>query len=144
MIAIRRGKMVPSWGVLCLLGACLRAPNPPPRLLAPTPAPTPRILQEDVPPPQRLEVEVRDFKATDTADGAGVTVTGTIVNKGNRATVQVVAVVEAFNAAGELVARLPAVPETMVIAPYGGSTSFRAALDFSPDVVRYHVEVVAR
>lgn len=139
----RRVTLLPG-AVLWLATGCLMAPNPPPRPAVPTPTPTLRIQQEDVPPPQRLEVEIRDFQATDGADGAGVTVTGTIVNTGNRATTNVVAVVEAFNAAGDLVARVPAVPETTILAPYGGATKFRATLDFSPDVVRYHVEVVAR
>lgn len=144
-MAYRRGRASLLPGIVfCLTTGCLLTPSPPPRPLPPTPTPTRPVLEEDAPPPQRLEVEIRDFRATDAGEGSGITITGTIVNKGNRATSQVVAVVEALDAAGHAVVRRRATPDTEIIEPYGGTTGFRAEVEYRPEVVRYQVEVVAR
>lgn len=128
---------------LLLTAACLREPRREP-LPPPPPVPTGIYYEEALPAPRFTKIEIIDISETPSADGARITVAGTLINRGTTATTEVSITVTALDRDDRPVLRLSAVPETNRIAADGGTTRFAAVLDNRPEVTRYHVEAVAR
>lgn len=136
--------------LVALLGLALAAvagcaePRRPPPLPPPLPTPTAPVYEEIISPPRQLRLEIIDVREQVSAGGDEVTITGTIMNRGDRPTSRLSVQVNALDEAGQPVLSLSAVPSTDRIAPHGGTATFRATLPNRPDVVRYHVEAIGR
>lgn len=131
--------MAAAASVLTLV-AC-RAPKPPP---PPIPTPVATITTEDLPTPKWIELDIVDLVERVSPDRSRVSVSGTLVNRGNRATVRVSVRVEGVDAAGHSVVGADAVPATERLAPNGGTARFAAELRNDPAVERYHVKALAQ
>ena len=134
----RHGALLPL--MMALLGLGCRAPKLPP---PPLPTPVAGIVAEDLPPPRWLELEIVDLRETASADKSRVVVSGTLVNRGNRATKRINIRVDGLDAGGRTIISVNGVPASDRIAADGGSTQFSAELSSDPAVDRYHVEAVA-
>jgi len=127
------------WMMAGLLLSCTPpAPNQPPPLL-----PTPQISEEEIRPPRMLQLAILNLDEQPSGDRRSVTLTGTILNRGERATRQVYVHVDALNRDGAIVLSSDLPPSTERIAP-GGTGSFSATFDNRPEIDHYHVEAVAR
>jgi hypothetical protein len=116
---------------------------PPAPVTPPAPRPTPVLSEEEISPPQRLDVAIIDFHETPSADRKTVTVTGTLVNRGTRTTNQVRVHVEALDKNGVAVLSADPVPSTQLIAPDSTAT-FSALFENRPEIDRYHAEAISR
>jgi hypothetical protein len=119
--------------------ACVRPAQMPP----PAPPPAPVLTEEQLAPVERLDVAIIDFHETPSADRRSVTVTGTLVNRGTRATRVVHVHVEALNKDGAVVVSADPAPSTQSIAP-GTTATFAAVFANRPDIDRYHAEALSR
>lgn len=116
----------------------------PPAPLTPAAAPpTPALSEEAIAPAERLDVAIIDFHETPSADRKTVTVTGTLVNRGTRATRQVHVHVEALDKGGAVVVSADPVPSTQLIAP-GSTSTFSVTFENRPEIDRYHAEAISR
>jgi hypothetical protein len=125
---------------LCLLVSC--TPPVPVRLGVPPP-PAPVLQEENVPPVERPEIEILDLQQTPTPDRKRVTLTGTLRNQGNAETHQLMIRIEAQDKERAVVLSADAQPSSDEVPP-GGTATFTATVDNRPEVVRYHVEAIAR
>jgi len=125
--------------MLCL-GACA-APAPPAPL--PLPTPTPPLVEEELMPIERPKIEILDFTETPSTDRKVVTLVGTLVNHGTRATRAVYVHVEALNTDGGVVLSADSEPSTETIAP-GATGRFTVTIENRTDVDRYHIEAISR
>lgn len=123
-----------SWATACV---------PPAPVAPPAPPPTPAFSEEQLKPPERLDVAIIDFKETPSAERGTVLVTGTLVNRGTRTTSDVRVHVEALDKTGAVVASVSPVPSTQLIAP-GSTASFSATFENRPEIDRYHAEAISR
>ena len=129
-----------SWFVVASsLTSCV----PPAPVTPPAPPPTPALSEEPLAPPERLDVAIIDFHETPGPDRKTVTVTGTLVNRGTRATRQVRVHVEALDKGGAVVVSADPVPSTQLIAP-GSTSTFAVTFENRPDIDRYHAEAISR
>lgn len=94
-------------------------------------------------PVEKLEMAIADLTETPSLDRKTVTVTGTLVNRGARATRELYVHVEALDRNGAVVLSADPVPSTKAIAP-GATGSFSVTFENRPDVDRYHVEAIGR
>jgi hypothetical protein len=123
------------------VGAVSCVPPAPPA--PPAPPPTPALSEEQLTPPERLDVAIIDFKETPSADRQTVDVSGTLVNRGTRTTSEVHVHVEALDQDGAVVASTNPAPSTQLIAP-GSTATFSAVFDSRPEIDRYHAEAISR
>jgi hypothetical protein len=124
----------PIWGVCCV----------PPAPLSPPPPPTPRpIYEEAIQPVETLEIAIVDLNESRSPDGKTVTVTGTLVNRGTRATREVNVHVEALDKGGAVIDSADPAPSTNRIAPDSTAT-FSVTFESRPDIDRYHAEAISR
>lgn len=134
-----------AWAVailICSMSACLRSPVP--RPASPPPTPTPVVLHEDtLPSPERLELQISNWQETPSPDRRHVTLTGRLINRGDRTTREVSVTIQALDAQDAVLLSVSATPSTNAIAPDGTAT-FTATVDNRPEVARYHVEALAR
>ena len=129
-----------GWVALTLVAsACV----PPAQLPPPAPPPTPALSEEEIAPVDRLDVAIIDFYETRSPDGKTVTVAGTLVNRGTRATRVVHVRVEALGTDGAVVASAEPAPSTQSIVP-GATGTFSAVFENRPDIDRYHAEAMSR
>ena len=116
----------------------------PPALIAPpAPPPAPVLSEEEIAPVETVDIAIIDFQETRSPDRTTVTVAGTLVNRGTRATHVVHVRVEALNKDGAVVVSAEPAPSTQSIAP-GTTASFAAVFDNRPDIDRYHAEAMSR
>ncbi len=116
----------------------------PPAPLAPPPPPTPRpISEEAIQPVETLETAIIDLNESRSPDGKTVTVTGTLVNRGTRATREVHVHVEALDKDGAVIVSADPAPSTNRIAPDSTAT-FSVTFESRPDIDRYHAEAISR
>jgi hypothetical protein len=99
--------------------------------------------EESLPSPEQARIEIIDLQEIPEPEVRRVRIAGTLVNQGNSATTQISIKVRAVDEAGKVIAQIYGVPTTQNIPP-GGSTSFTAWFDDSPQIRRYHVEAIAR
>lgn len=116
---------------------------PPAPVTRPAAPPTPALSEEAIAPPERLDVAIIDFRETPGPDRKTVTVTGTLVNRGTRATRQVRVHVEALDKAGAVVVSADPLPSTQLIAP-GSTSTFAVTFESRPEIDRYHAEAISR
>jgi hypothetical protein len=76
-------------------------------------------------------------------DAPLVTVTGTLINRGQGPTTQLTVRVDALDDQGRVVATAPAVPASERVEA-NGTVTFTATLENRPETRHYHVEAVAR
>ena len=122
-----------------VVSACV----PPAHIPPPAPPPTPALSEEEIAPVERLDVAIIDFHETRSPDRTTVTVTGTLVNRGTRATRVVQIRVEALDKDGAVVVSADPAPSTQSIAP-GTTATFAAVFENRPDIDRYHAEAMSR
>ncbi len=123
------------------LGSISCVPPAPPAPLAPPP--TPVFSEEQLSPPERLDVAIIDFKETPSADRRTVEVSGILVNRGTRTTSEVHVHVEALDKDGAVVASTNPAPSTQLITP-GSTATFSAAFESRPEIDSYHAEAISR
>jgi hypothetical protein len=116
---------------------------PPAQIPPPAPPPTPVLTEEQIAPVERLDVAIIDFHETPNPDRKTVMVTGTLVNRGTRATRVVRVHVEALNKDGVVVVGADPTPSTQSIAP-GTTATFAAEFENRPEIDRYHAEALSR
>lgn len=138
---------IPAWvaflaGAFVLLPAC-RKPAPVPLPPAWTPA-AGIYYEEELRAVQQVRVAITDLKETVSADERQVIITGTLVNRGSRPTSGVSVKVSGLDLTNRPVISVYGAPATSQIAADGGITTFTATLDNRPDVIRYHVEAIAK
>jgi len=139
-------RLLPPLLALLLLAGCLRDPElpPPPPPVLPVP-PTPSLtLEEDLQPDPTVRIEIIDLRDEVNSASKRITLTGTLVNRGTRATSQVSVKVSALDEQGLTVVSVAALPSTDRIPPDGGTARFTAEIDHHPAIRSYHVEAVAR
>lgn len=131
--------------LLLALAACIREPElPPPPPPAPRP-PTPSIyFEENLQPDPTVRIEILDLRDEVNQQTKRVTVTGTMINRGTKATSQVSVKLSALDEHGNTVVSLSALPSTDRIPANGGTARFTAEIDLNAAIRRYHVEAVAR
>ena len=127
--------------VLAAFASCTPPQAPAPS--TPPPLPTPPLSEEEIKPIERPYIAITDLNETPSADGKRVTVSGTLVNRGDGPTREVYVHVEALNREGTVVQAADSTPTTELIAP-GSSAGFSVTLENRADVDRYHVEAVVR
>lgn len=130
---------------LCLAGLVFGAAAcvPPATIPPPAPPPARAFSEEEITPPERLDVVIIDFNETPNADRTTVQVSGTLVNRGTRATHDVHVHVEALDKNGAVVMSTNPVPSTQLIAP-GATATFSVTFENRPDIDRYHAEAISR
>jgi hypothetical protein len=116
---------------------------PPVQIPPPVPPPTPALTEEEIAPIERLDVAIIDFYETRSPDRKTVTVTGTLINRGTRATRVVHVRVEALSTDGAVVASTDPAPSTQSIVP-GATATFSSVFENRPDIDRYHAEAMSR
>jgi len=116
---------------------------PPATMPPPAPPPTPVLTEEQIAPVERLDVAIIDFHETPSPDRKTVMVTGTLVNRGTRATRVVHVHVEALDKDGAVVVSADPDPSTQSIAP-GTTATFVAVFENHPEIDRYHAEAMSR
>jgi hypothetical protein len=122
------------------LGACAPSPAPP---KLPPPEARSWIHEDDTSPVARPRVEVLGLQEEVSPDGAIVTLTGSLVNRGQAPTVELVVKVDALDEAGHVLITARATPASERIAA-GGTVAFTATMENRPDTRNYHVEAIAR
>jgi hypothetical protein len=128
-----------AWlGIAC--SAACRAPKPPP----PVPTPVPPLVTEDLPVPHWLELDIVNLVEQVSPDRSRVTVSGVLVNRGNRPTKRVDVRVEGLDATGRVLVSMEGVPSSQNLQSDGGTASFQAELPNDPGVDRYHVKALAQ
>ncbi len=123
-----------------LASACTPPAPPSP---APPVAATPALTEEEIKAVERPDIAITDVNETPSGDRRDVTVSGTLLNRGRGATREIYVHVEAINRDGAVVASADSEPTTEAIPP-GSTATFSVKLENRADVVRYHVEAVAR
>jgi hypothetical protein len=125
------------------LSACIREPELPP---PPPPAPPPPgpYYEEDLQPDPTVRIEIIDLGDEVDRERNRVTVTGTLINRGTKATSRVSVKVHALDEHGDTVVNVAAVPSTDRIPANGGRARFTAEFDHNPAIRSYHVEALAR
>lgn len=126
-----------------LLSACIRDPEPPPPPPAAMPTPGP-YYEENLQPDPTVRLEIIDLGDEVDRERGRVTVTGMLLNRGDRATTQVTVKVHALDEHGDVVASVYAVPASDRIPAHGGRVRFSAEFDRDPAIRSYHVEALAR
>jgi len=101
------------------------------------------MLEEEIKPLEMIDIGIGDVAETPRTDHRSVTVSGTLVNHGTRATREVVVRVEALDKNGVVLLSTHAESDTQTIAP-NGTAHFSAILTDRADVDRYHVVAIAR
>jgi hypothetical protein len=129
-----------GWLVVAIVATSCVPPAP---VTPPAPPPTPALTEEQIQPTERLDVQIIDFHETPSPDHKTDTVTGTLVNRGTRATREVRVHVEALDKNGAAVSSTNPAPSTQVIAP-GATATFSATFEGRADVDRYHAEAISR
>jgi len=128
--------------LICSIGGCLRSPAP--RPVPPPPTPTPAVLHEDaLPPPEQLDLQISDWLEVRDPGHRQVTLTGRLINRGDRTTRDVSVTIQALDAKDTVVLSINAPPSTNAIPP-GGMATFSVTVEDRSDVVRYHVKAFAR
>jgi len=117
---------------------------PPPPLPAVLPAPpSPALSEEDVKPVEKPRIAIADLNETPSTDRKAVTLTGTLVNRGTRATREISVHVEALNKDGAVVLSADSDPSTETIVP-GGIGRFAVTFANRADIDHYRVEAISR
>ena len=130
--------------IVCVMLAIVASACVPPAPMPPTaPPPTPVLTEEQIAPVERLDVAIIDFHETQSPDRRTVMVTGTLVNRGTRATRVVHVRVEALDKDGAVVVSADPTPSTQNIAP-GATATFAAVFENRPEIDRYHAEAMSR
>jgi hypothetical protein len=142
-----RGRLACNRVIALLLAAAAvacrpREMPPPPPPAAPTPI-SGIYYEEDLRPVEQPQIEIVDLQETPSTDGKRVTVTGTLINRGTKATSELSVVVDAFDADGNLLESAGALPSTERVAPTG-TAIFTATFNDARGIARYHVEAIAR
>lgn len=109
----------------------------------PPPPPARAFAEEEIKPEERLDVEIIDLHETPSPDRKTVMVTGTLLNRGTRATREIHLHVEALDKDGAVVVSANPSPSTQRIAPTSTGT-FTVMFENRPDIDRYHVEAISR
>jgi hypothetical protein len=144
----RDGRACSAWaavfcGGLAVLTAACKAPVPLP--LPPAPTPVSGIYyEEELRAAQQVRVEIGNLQETVSADKRQVTVSGSLVNRGTRPTSAVSIRVSGLDLTNRRVISVYGEPSSNTIAAGGGTATFTATLDNRPEVVRYHVEAIAK
>ena len=125
----------------CLLFAACRPASPPTRL--PPPEAHSWIHEDDTSPLPRPRIEVVGLQQEESADGAVVTLTGTLVNRGEGPTAELTVTVNGLDEAGGVITSARAMPASERVAP-GSTVNFTATMVNRPDIRNYHVEAIAR
>ncbi len=132
--------------VLALASGCIREPVRP--LPPPTPVavlPTPGIYyEENLQPAPAVRLEIIDLSDAQDPASKRITVTGTLINRGDRPTTQVSVRVSALDEHGDTVISVAAVPSTDRIGANGGTARFTAEFSGNAAIRSYDVEAVAR
>ena len=135
---------VPRWTTsLLALAIVPLSCVPPARIPPPPPPPTPVFSEEEIKPPETLDVAIIEFAEKPNPDRTAVVVSGTLVNRGTRPTRDVHVHVEALDKNGAVVASTDPVPSTQLIAP-GATATFSATFEKRPEIDRYHAEALSR
>jgi hypothetical protein len=123
--------------------ACIRDPElpPPPPPAAPAPG---LYYEENLQPDPTVRIEIIDLGDEVDRERRRVTVTGLLLNRGDRATTQVTVKVHALDEHGDVVASVYAVPASDRIPAHGGRVRFTAELEQNAAIRSYHVEALAR
>lgn len=116
---------------------------PPAPVTPPPPPPTPVFSEEEIKPDERLDVAIIDLHETPSPDRKTVTVTGTLLNRGTRATREIHMHVEALDKDGAVVVSANPNPSTQRIAP-ASTGIFTVTFENWPSIDRYHVEAISR
>jgi len=134
-----------EWIGLTLIGAaCISACAKPPPAPAPVVAAAPPpIYEEQLQAVGQLDMEILDLNETPTPNRKAVVLSGTLVNRGTRATREVYIRVEALDTNGAVVLSADSQPSTATIGP-GGRGTFAVTMENRPNVDRYHVEAIAK
>ena len=127
-------------GFIGSIAGCAKAP---PRAEIPPPEATSWIREDDISPPKRPHIEIMNLEENVSPDAGTVTVTGTLINRGEAPTATLDLQVNGLNDAGATVTTSRAQPASERV-PVNGVTTFSAVLVNRPDVRHYHVEAVAR
>lgn len=127
------------------LSACIREPELPPPPPPPPVPPTPGLYyEEDLQPDPTVRIEIIDLGDEVDRERNRVTVTGTLINRGTKATSQVSVKLHALDEQGDTLLSVAAVPSTDRIPANGGRARFTAEFDHNPAIRSYHVEALAR
>jgi len=132
-----------GWITLCAtvaLGLSGCVPPAPPEVPRPTPPP---IVEEEVKPAETIELQIVDLNETPNPNDKTVTVTGRLLNRGNRTTHEVTVHVEGLDKAGAVVVGADPEPSTELIAPQSTAT-FSVVFENRPEIDSYHVEAIGR
>jgi hypothetical protein len=143
MKRLRPGMSITAGALAVAIGSAVASCVPPAPVTPPAVSPTPAFSEESLAPPERLDVAIIDFHETPGPDRKTVTVTGTLVNRGTRATRQVRVHVEALDKEGAVVVSANPVPSTELIAP-GATSTFAVTFESRPEIDRYHAEAISR
>jgi len=101
------------------------------------------MAEEEIRPLEKPNIAVLDLNETPSSDRQAVTVSGTLINRGTRATRDIVVHVEALNKSGVVVMSTDSDPNPIAIAP-GATGTFSVSFQNRTDVDRYHVEAISR
>lgn len=123
-----------------LLGACAK---PPPPVPVPPPQASSWIHEDDLSPAKRPRIEILDLQENVSPDASTVTVTGTLINRGEAPTTRLSVQVNALDETGRVVLSAHATPGSERVDVNGAAT-FSTTLVNRPDVRHYHVEAIAR
>lgn len=125
--------------LLSLLAAACGGSQQPP---LPFPEPTrPPLVEEELKPDGRADVTILDLNEEPAADKKKVVVSGTLLNRGTRATRRIIVHVQALDANGKVLGETQAFATPEAIET-GNSGRFRVEMDSLADVQDYHVEVL--
>lgn len=125
----------------CLIVAACRPAAGPTRL--PPPEAHSWIHEDDTSPAPRPRIEVLGLQEEESSDGAAVTLTGTLVNRGEGPTAELTVTVNGLDESGGVITTARAMPASERVAP-GSTVSFTATMVNRPDIRNYHVEAIAR
>jgi hypothetical protein len=140
---LRPGTSITCRALVVVIGSAATACVPPAPVPPPAAPPTPALSEEVIAPVERLDVAIIDFHETVSPDRKTVTVTGTLVNRGTRATHEIRVHVEALDKGGAVVASADPVPSTQLVAP-GSTSTFAVTFENRPEIDRYHAEAFSR
>lgn len=113
----------------------VRPPEPPPS--------TPGFSEQALPRAPRQRIEIVGFEDRLSPDKKRVTVSGTLVNRGITATLELRVAITALDANEQVLERVEAVSTNDQLAP-GATARFSASLPYHPEIVRYNVQAIAR
>ena len=101
------------------------------------------MAEERIKALEKPNIAVLDVNEILSGDRKAVTVVGTLINRGTRATRDIVVHVEALDKNGVVLMSTDSDPDPIAIPP-GATGSFSVSFQNRNDVDRYHVEAIAR